>query len=200
MSAAIMHRISNALSKFENSVGALLARLFPPAGPEFALAGLDTRACHPPTRFLPSAKQIWEDAILAAVPRNRRTIEKRLKRRFGHPDYVWKMMFLKKNLQTCMQCGSFHEPGLLCPNCYHKVIQETKEIRDKIQETLKLEPVEKDVIVLYENDQVASEFCDGKRIVEMEKPRPEWFTSNLMEPSTQGPNEDVKEVKPKDLA
>lgn len=84
------------------------------AGPEFALAGIDRPACHEPTRFLPSAKQIWEDAILAAVPRNRRTIEKRLKRRFGNPEYVWKMMFLKKNLQTCMQCGNFHEPGLLC--------------------------------------------------------------------------------------
>lgn len=40
------------------------------------------------------------------------------------------------------------------------MIQETKEISDKIQDTLKLEPVEKDVIVLYENDKVASEYCD----------------------------------------
>ncbi|KAK3931116.1 39S ribosomal protein L32, mitochondrial, partial [Frankliniella fusca] len=197
---SMLRRVSLAVTKFENSVENLLQRLLPPGGPSFALAGVEQPLFKLPGLSFPSAKQIWEDAILAAVPRNRRSIERRLKRRFGIPEYHWKMLWMKKNLQSCIQCGNFHEPGLLCPHCYHKVIQETKEISAKIQETLKLEPIEKDVIVLYENEKASPEFFDGKRVVEMEKPRPEWFSSNLMQPSTQESNEDAKDVKPKDLA
>ncbi|XP_026293577.1 39S ribosomal protein L32, mitochondrial [Frankliniella occidentalis] len=200
MSASnMLRRISSAVTKFENSIESLLQQFLPP-GPGFALAGVEQPFTKLPGICFPSAKKIWEDAILAAVPRNRRSIERRLTRRFGNPDYHYKMIFMKKNLQSCATCGNFHEPGLLCPHCYSKVIQETKEISDKIQETLKLEPIEKDVIVLYENDKVSPEFFEGKRIVEMEKPRPQWFSSNLMQPSTQEPDEDAKEVKPKDLA
>ncbi|KAJ1527714.1 hypothetical protein ONE63_007673 [Megalurothrips usitatus] len=200
MSASIMLcRISGALAKFENSVGLLVSRLFPPGGPDFALAGLELPANNTSTSWLPSAKEILEDCFLRAVPRNRRSLEKRHKRRFGHLDHVWKMLWLKKNLQSCMQCGNFHEPGILCPHCYHKVIEETKQISENIQKVLKLDPVDKDVIVLYENEE-APEFHEGKRIVEMQKPRPPWFSKNLMESSTQEPNDTAKELKPKDLA
>lgn len=51
------------------------------------------------------------------------------------------------------------------------MIKETKEISEKIQETLKLEPVEKDVIVLYENDKPSPEFFE----VMMTVPAPSSF-------------------------
>ena len=200
MSAYMMHRVSKAFTKFENSVGILISRLFPPGGPGLSLAGVDFPHSNLPVVPSPSTNDLWDKSILAGVQRNRRSIEKRLSRRFGNIDYVYKMLLMKKNLMACMTCGHFHEPGALCPHCYHKVIKETREISDKIQETLKLEPVEKDVIVLYENDQPSPEFFEGKRIVEMQKPRPAWFASNLMQSSTQQPDEEATEVKPKDVA
>lgn len=75
-------------------------------------------------------------------------------------------------------------------------------MQEAIQNELKLEPVEKDVIVLYDGEKEGKpkEFFEGKRIVEMNKPRPAWFSRNLLEGTTQQPSEtkDVK-VKPTDL-
>lgn len=63
--------------------------------------------------------------------------------------------------------------------------------------------------MLYDGEKthISSEFWNGKRIVEMEKPRPQWFNKNLMQRSTQ-PNADTKEIeisstivaKPQDIA
>lgn len=74
-------------------------------------------------------------------------------------------------------------------------------MQDKIQEQLGLNPIEQDVVVLYEGErgEQPSELLDGKRIVEMPKPRPIWFTKNLLQKSTQQPS-NSKEVKPSDLA
>lgn len=65
---------------------------------------------------------------------------------------------------------------------------------------LKLQPVESEVVVLYDGEKVdqSEEFWKGKRIVEMEKPRPMWFSKNLMQKTTQ-PNATTKEVKPDEL-
>ena len=93
-------------------------------------------------------------------------------------------------------------------------------MQDKIQAELGLNPVEQEVIVLYDgekgeqviifialiNDKYynlfcvfqPSEFWKGKRVVEMEKPRPMWFSKNLMQKSTQ-PAATTKEIKPDDL-
>lgn len=63
-------------------------------------------------------------------------------------------------------------------------------------DALKLNPVDKEVIVLYdgEKEQKPVEFWNGKRIIEMEKPRPQWFSKNLLQKSTQ-PNAETKEVE-----
>lgn len=74
-------------------------------------------------------------------------------------------------------------------------------MQDKIQAQLGLDPIEKEVVVLYEgekSDQTTDEL-KGKRIVEMQKPRPMWFTKNLLQKSTQQ-SSDTKEVKPSELA
>lgn len=134
------------------------------------------------------------------MPKSRRTIEKRWKRKYGDPYYVWKPYVPKTNLQTCKACGYHHEIGLLCGNCYCKVMDETKLMQEEIQNELKIEPVEKEVVVLYqgEKQQQPSEYWKGKRIVEIQKPRPAWFSKNLLQKTTQGPAE-TKDVKPSDL-
>ena len=73
-------------------------------------------------------------------------------------------------------------------------------MQQKIQEELKLDPVDKEVIVLYdrEKENQSEEFWKGKRIVEMQKPRPMWFSKNLVEKTTQQPAQST-EVKPDKL-
>lgn len=61
-----------------------------------------------------SLKEIFENGILWAVPKSRRTLEKRLKRRFGVLEYVWKPPLAKTNILMCMNCGHHHEAGRLC--------------------------------------------------------------------------------------
>lgn len=55
-----------------------------------------------------------KDHILWAVPKHRRTIEKRMKRKYGSPEYVQKILLPKTNLRVCNQCGHNHEVGVLC--------------------------------------------------------------------------------------
>lgn len=68
------------------------------------------------TRVQPkfSLKDLIGDGYLLAVPKFRRTIEKRLKRKYGHPDYHMKILLPKTNLKMCLDCGHHHERGVLC--------------------------------------------------------------------------------------
>ncbi|CAG4993412.1 unnamed protein product [Parnassius apollo] len=160
----------------------------------------EKQSSNSPKKF--SLKDIIGDGMLLAVPKFRRTIEKRWKRKFGSPEYVWKMFVPKTNIKVCQDCGHHHERGRLCGNCYKRVESETKEIQAKIQEKLGNNPIEKDVIVLYEGESVPEmpkEFWEGKRIIEMKKERPQWFSKNLLQKSTQQPS-NSKDVKPTDLA
>lgn len=166
-----------------------------------------------------SLKDLIGDGILWAVPRNRRTIEKRWKRKYGSPEYHMKTIQPKTTLRVCNHCGHDHEVGLLCrklfsiymsistvnsnnfaANCYDKVRKETELMQEKIQQDLGLDPVDKEIIVLYDGEkgEQPNEYWNGKRIVEMERPRPMWFSKNLMQKSTQ-PAATTKEVKPNDL-
>ncbi|XP_055903922.1 39S ribosomal protein L32, mitochondrial [Eupeodes corollae] len=200
MSRFILVRIS----QFLNKLDVALAQIFrgPFQSPQPAILGIN------PNSHIGSTKNdskyglrdLIGDGILWAVPKHRRTIERRLSRKFGYPEYNWKPLKLKTHLRSCNNCGHDHEIGVLCPNCYAKVRTETQLMQDKIQEKLGLNPVEQEVIVLYEGEkhEQPSEFLDGKRIVEMEKPRPNWFSKNLIQKTTQKPAT-TKEAKPSDL-
>lgn len=153
-----------------------------------------------PKKF--SITDIFGDGILLAVPKFRRTIEKRWKRKYGSPEYVWKMLVPRNDLKVCQDCGHHHEKRRLCENCYTRVKKETEEIQAKIKEELKIDPVEHDVVVLYKGETVPNEpkeYWKGKRIIEMEKERPSWFSKNLLQKSTQQPSKSTA-VKPTDLA
>lgn len=79
----------------------------------YCLAGVDAKTTGP-EKNKRTLKDIIGDGFLWAVPRNRRTIEKRLKRKFGTPEYVWKMLVPKTTLRICYVCGDDHEVGRLC--------------------------------------------------------------------------------------
>lgn len=62
-------------------------------------------------------------------------------------------------------------------------------MQDAIQENLGLQPIEKEVVVLYDGEKgnEGEEYWEGKRIVEIQKPRPSWFGKNLLQQTTQQP-------------
>lgn len=130
-----------------------------------------------PVKF--SIKDLIGDGLLWAVPKSRRTIEKRLKRKFGDPKYVWKPYVPKTHLLVCNTCGHHYEAGILCRkfyviiiifvlqqkciiivigHCYNKVKAETQEMQDKIINDLGLKPDDKDVVVLYDGENVDKVF------------------------------------------
>ena len=152
-----------------------------------------------PTKQPFTLKDLIGDGFLYAVPVFRRTLEVRKTRKIGVPyrggPEGLKTLQKKPFIKVCNNCGHYHERDCLCPNCYAKIKDETNEIKEKIIKELKLDPVDKEVVVLYDGEkaQQTPEFWNGKRIVEMEKPRPQWFSKNLLQKSTQ-PNAETKEV------
>ncbi|KAI5646539.1 hypothetical protein NE865_01472 [Phthorimaea operculella] len=192
-----VQNIINAVRNFERS----LFHMFGHPPRELALAYVNgDKAPAPKSKF--SIKDIVGDGFLLAVPKFRRTVEKRWKRKFGSPDYVWKMLVPKTNITVCSDCGHHHERGRLCAHCYKKVAEETKEIQEKIKEKLGLAPIEQDVVVLYQGENLPEEqkeFWQGKRVIEMKKERPKWFSKNLLQKTTQQPS-NATDVKPTDLA
>jgi len=115
------------------------------------------------------------NGLLWAVPTHTRTVEKRMTRKMA----IEKRLKPKKNLLVCNVCGHYHEAHTICGNCYEQVRLETEAMQDAIQKKLGLNPVDKEVVVVYKNDP-RGEPGDRVRIVEMEKERPTWFSKNLL--------------------
>ncbi|KAF9414121.1 hypothetical protein HW555_007880 [Spodoptera exigua] len=141
---------------------------------ELALAYVHEKKPVPtPKKF--SINDIVGDGFLLAVPKFRRTIERKLKRKFGSPEYVWKMLVPNNSIKVCQNCGHHHEKRRLCG------VYEKFDYKHLI------------------NRKVPKEFWKGKRIIEMKKERPQWFSKNLLEKTTQQPSKST-DVKPTDLA
>ncbi|XP_032666761.1 39S ribosomal protein L32, mitochondrial [Odontomachus brunneus] len=202
MAGGMINRFNSALQKLEQTIQILFGHGFPPR--PLCAIDCDNFLSEPkPVNRLgsKSLKEIFENGILWAVPKHRRSLEQRYKRKFGLLKYVWKPLIAKTNILMCLKCGHHYEANRLCGHCYEKVKLETKEMQDAIQKELKLSPVEENVIVLYdgEKDQKTDEFWKNQRIVEMPKKRPSWFHQNLLEPTTQE-SSDKTDVKPTNLA
>ncbi|CAB3257739.1 unnamed protein product [Arctia plantaginis] len=196
----MISRLTHMIQLVKNVERNLCRIMFGNPPKELALAYVHDNKLTSPKKH--SIEDIIGDGMLLAVPKFRRTIERRWKRKYGSPEYVWKMLVPKNNIKVCQTCGHHHEKGLLCENCYSKVKQETEEIQAKIQEKLGLKPVENDVVVLYQGETLPDqpkEFWKGKRIIEMKKERPQFFSKNLLQKTTQQPST-ATDVKPTDLA
>jgi len=61
-----------------------------------------------------SLEKLFRDGFLWAVPTKRRSVEKRLNRKFGYPEYVYKLLLPKRNLLVCNTCGHHYEANHLC--------------------------------------------------------------------------------------
>lgn len=117
-----------------------------------ALEELDDLEDKPKSSYI---DELLNDCILWAVPKKRRSLEKRRIRRHNHPKWPAipnKDQIRKTNILVCQNCGGYKEAGLLCPTCYGKVRAETEEIQKRIKEELGLSPVEQDVVVLYQGE------------------------------------------------
>ncbi|XP_045460821.1 39S ribosomal protein L32, mitochondrial [Harmonia axyridis] len=197
MVSSLISRLSNSILKLEQTLNLILGfnRLPPPA---YCLASIETNRVQPKEPF--SLESLIGNGFLWAVPKHRRTIEKRLKMKYGSPKYVMKILQPKTNIRICNACGDHHEIGILCPTCYKRIMNETKDMKEAIQEKLGLQPIEKEVVVLYENEKSTLEGeYEGQPIVEMKKPRPSWFSKNLLQQTTQQPAT-TKDVEPSGLS
>lgn len=194
----LLNHLSVTIARLEEALVLGCARTFNPGAPQLAWNVLEQPI--KPVKSDRTIQDIIGDGFLFAVPHHRRSIERRLKRKFGHPDYVFKLLQAKTTLRVCNTCGDNHEVGVLCPSCYKRVKAETKAMQDQIVENLKLDPIDKEVAVLYEGEQSqqSNEYWQGKRIIEMKKPRPNWFSKNLTQQTTQQPA-DTSDIKPNKL-
>ncbi|XP_067140755.1 large ribosomal subunit protein bL32m [Centruroides vittatus] len=132
-------------------------------------------------RSVDALKQILDDGFLWAVPRNRRSIERRLTRKMGRTQLFFRGKFPKQNLIICNTCGHYHEAHTICGNCWKRVKEETEAMQEVIQTELKLEPVEKEVAVFYaDDDPRVKNNSENKKVVEIPRERPDWFSKNLL--------------------
>ncbi|KPP70448.1 mitochondrial ribosomal protein L32-like, partial [Scleropages formosus] len=108
-----------------------------------------------------------------AAPKKRRTIEvNRCRRRNEN-----KLIPIKNNIVPCPECGHLKQKHILCGFCYEKVRRETALIRGQIQamEGGPLKNPAMETVVLYENEK-PGDADKGKRIVEVKRKRPSWFS------------------------
>ncbi|XP_061179818.1 large ribosomal subunit protein bL32m-like [Saccostrea echinata] len=79
-------------------------------------------------------KDCFENIMRAAVPKKRRSKEKRMMRKMGHYGLFLKENF-KERREICLTCGNYFRRGFLCDHCYNTAKQQTmkiwKEIGDK---------------------------------------------------------------------
>ncbi|XP_050420000.1 39S ribosomal protein L32, mitochondrial [Adelges cooleyi] len=193
-----LRKVGNRLSaNFDAVCNVFFGQMPPPAISFVSLTEVPKATC----RKWFDVNEMFKDSILWAVPKHRRTIEKRLKRKFGCIHDFYKMLMPRTDLLTCNHCGHNYQRRHLCPNCYKKVKDETTHMQEAIEKELGLEPVQQEVIVLYKGERTkqAEEFWKGKRIIELKREKPSWFSKNLLQRTTIG-NSDSTDVKPSELA
>jgi len=154
-------------------------------------------------------EDIMRNGLLLAVPKKRRTVEKRLIRRFGVEGYedTSRMIRPKHNVIVCDQCGHYHELHTICGHCYERVKEESNLILEQIKKSFVYsEPIEEEVRIRYKNESQSDDSgseVKRRRVVEMDRQRPEWFSDNLLSKSVGNKwverNPIVREEEPKVL-
>ncbi|NXN93471.1 RM32 protein, partial [Rhinopomastus cyanomelas] len=124
------------------------------------------------TREAPS---LLDSILWMAAPKKRRTIEvNRCRRRNEN-----KLIKVKRNIDTCPECGNLKQKHALCGYCYAKVKAETRLVRleMKKQEGGPFNAPTVETVVLYDGEK-PTEKDEGKRIIERARRRPSWFVQN----------------------
>jgi len=127
-----------------------------------------------------SLAELFDGFLWGAVPKSRRSRERGATRKFGSHK-IREYMTPKRNLVSCLDCGAFHEVHSICGQCYQKVRDETEAMRARMDPDLRLYSAPStEVVYVYAGEEDQREKYKGKYIVEMDKPRPEWFPKNLL--------------------
>jgi len=141
-------------------------------------------------------EKIMGDGFLWGVPKKGRTYEVMMSRRFEtrywNPAINNKILRPQRNLTVCDNCGHHKKAHTLCRYCYDKVIEETKAIKEKVQQAFGLSPIEKEAKIVYEEDK-PTDIDESKVLVEMGKKRPEWFSKSLLQKSSPESQESLSE-------
>ena len=172
---SLIKRVSKLLDNFHQVFS---KSLHDPRASELAFVGVQLK--------LPEIKHenaILERSILWNTPKHRKTLEKRNMEKYGAKDWgTWKLHERNKKIRVDNKTGEYFEFGRLAPETYKKVMAETAEIQKRIAKAFSpFKPKDKEVIVLYEGENDDKVIKDGKRVIEMEKPRPKFFSANLMQ-------------------
>lgn len=123
------------------------------------------------------------DGYLWATPKNRTPSRKIWARKYGSDNWKYggKLWKPRANIVSCLECGSFHEFHTICRNCFNKVSDESKKIIAELRRAWDGKAIDKEVHVLYQGEDAKN--VEHKRIVEIDRPRPLWFTPNLSQAS-----------------
>ncbi|XP_074653201.1 large ribosomal subunit protein bL32m-like [Tubulanus polymorphus] len=127
-------------------------------------------------------ESILGNGIFYAVPKHRRTVERRSARKHAWGGGRMEDHQPKKHIVACLDCGNYHEKHTICGHCYEKVKKETQAMQEALGvDTLKFQAPTSELKFLYKDenkDNIARH--QEKFIVEMEKKRPEWFPQVLL--------------------
>ncbi|XP_014663586.1 PREDICTED: 39S ribosomal protein L32, mitochondrial-like [Priapulus caudatus] len=159
MAAHMLHRLRVVFLEFEQRLFGFI-RGYPPHGIGGVFPIADTQPNTFPTdqqcirdgsidKQTSLLERLVGDGFFWAVPKNRRTVERRMTRRMGYQ----KLINSRHDLVTCLHCGHYHQAKTICGNCYAKVQAETKVIMDAMQIEKwedRVKHSDKDVTVLYE--------------------------------------------------
>ncbi|XP_013395287.1 39S ribosomal protein L32, mitochondrial [Lingula anatina] len=176
MATAMLLKCHAALQRFETqlirTVQTVLWRGPPPA---FAMAGMETTQ----ERNDGSSGLDWDGLCWAAVPKKRRSIERRMTRRMQIPKH-YENALPKKHIVPCLTCGHWHERSTICGNCYERVKKETAAIRDAMPEEWNYKAPRGEIALIYDGEEDQRPMYEGKYVVEVKKERPLWFSKNLL--------------------
>ncbi|CAF0942899.1 unnamed protein product [Rotaria sordida] len=144
------------------------------SSPTFAFVDMPTTITTP--------KSSLPDMSILLTQKHRATIERRRIRR--HSDLPMSLMIKygtpRQDLHQCLECGTWHEKKTICGNCYDRIRKETQAMKDSYpnKDEFNHNHSQQEIVYVYKNDEKFHD--DTKRIVEIQRERPTWFSKNLI--------------------
>jgi large subunit ribosomal protein L32 len=144
------------------------------SSPSFAFVDLPSTSS-PPQACLP-------DMSILLTQKHRATVERRRMRR--HSDLPMSLMMKygtpRQDLHQCLECGTWHEKKTICGNCYDRIRKETQAMKDSYpnKDEFNYNYPQEEIVYVYKNDEQIVD--QTKRLVEIPRERPTWFTKNLI--------------------